>query len=74
MLVYLLNKFDLEFRNIKLFTLVRKSEQVLKVLEQGGKVIPLIGDVQDAEGMKKLIIDNLGKVSSLHKSGTFIHS
>ncbi|KAJ4467210.1 hypothetical protein C8J55DRAFT_233175 [Lentinula edodes] len=59
LLVYLLHKFDLESRNVKLFTLVRKSEQVRKVLEQGGKVIPLIGDVQDAEGMKKLIIDNL---------------
>ncbi|KAJ4477469.1 NAD-P-binding protein [Lentinula aciculospora] len=58
LLVYLLHKFDLEFRNVKLFTLVRKAEQVDKVLQLGGNVNPLIGDVQDAERMKNLIIEN----------------
>ncbi|KAJ3740587.1 NAD-P-binding protein [Lentinula detonsa] len=58
LLVYLLHKFNLRSQNIKLFTLVRKAEQVGKVLELGGDVTPLVGDVQDAEGIKKLVIDN----------------
>ncbi|KAE9398838.1 NAD-P-binding protein [Gymnopus androsaceus JB14] len=58
LLVHLLHKFDLESRNVKLFTLVRKPEHVGKVQELGGDVTPLVGDVQDAEGIKKLIVDN----------------
>lgn len=58
LLVYLVHKFDLESRNVKLFTLVRKPEHVAKVQELGGNVTVLVGDVQDAEGIKQLIIKN----------------
>ncbi|KAF5389067.1 hypothetical protein D9757_004992 [Collybiopsis confluens] len=58
LLVHLIRKFEIETRNVKLYTLVRKPEQVSQVHELGGDVTVLIGDVMDAEGMKKLIIDN----------------
>ncbi|KIK66786.1 hypothetical protein GYMLUDRAFT_37908 [Collybiopsis luxurians FD-317 M1] len=58
LLVHLLRKFNLESHNVSLYTLVRKPEQVVKVQELGGNVTVLVGDVLDAEGMKKLIIDN----------------
>ncbi|KAF9073407.1 hypothetical protein BDP27DRAFT_1216127, partial [Rhodocollybia butyracea] len=57
-LVHLLTKFDLEANKIKLYTLVRKTEQVTKVHELGGNVTPLVGDVQDGETMKELIVSN----------------
>ncbi|KAJ3711978.1 hypothetical protein C8R42DRAFT_728293 [Lentinula raphanica] len=58
LLVYLLHKFDLKSQNIKLFTLVRKPEQVQEVVELGENVVPLLGDVQDAEEMKRLVVEN----------------